>query len=100
MPCGRGGWAATGTGRSVLVEDPGNGEALGLGLGRSREALHGSRAGNDLVGTGDMGQRHRVTHWLDPVGGGLLDGGDGFEDDRQLTQHPVELGLGQVDTSQ
>ena len=68
--------------------------------GRRGERGLGAERRADLVGAGDVGQRQRVRHRLDVVGGHLLHLGDGLEDDAQLADHAVELGVGQVDAGE
>src|SRR6476661_5314321 len=91
--CGRGG-------RSVFGEDARHGEPLLVLLRRAGERGLGAEGRTDLVGAGDVGQRERVRHRLDVPCRHLLHLRDGFEDDTELTDHAVELGVGEVDAGE
>ena len=68
--------------------------------GAPASAASAPRLGAHDVGSGHVGQRHGVRHRLHALGRGLLHLGHGVEDDAELADHAVELGVGQLDAGQ
>ena len=98
--CRRLGWVRGSGAWSVFVEDPRDREPLLVRLGRAAERVLGAERGADLVGTGDVDQGQGVRHRLDVGDRRLLDRGHRLQDDAQLADHAVELGVGEVDAGE
>src|SRR5487761_138320 len=76
---------------SVLCQDPGDPEPLVLDGGRGRERGLRAQAGDDLVGTEHVGERHRVRRRRDAFRGHFLDPGDRRDDHVELRREVIEL---------
>src|SRR5690606_3216236 len=79
----------------LLVEDPGDAEALLLGGGRPGEGLLGREGRPYLVGPVDVGQRQRVRGGRDVLRGDLLHPRDRGDDLVELGREMIELIVGE-----